>query len=236
MCVNRLSCLLLLACCLIVPGGRAQEAPGVQSLAAVRRAAEQALRATLDAGLPGLRLEAAALDTRLRLPACRAALDGFATPLRPTQSRGTARVTCADPAWTVHVPVDVRRSQTVLVLRRAVGRGESLTAADVQAQTRDLPGISSPFLGSLDQLADRRTRRAIPEGAALTADALTPALLIHRGQTVTLVAQSAGFEIRAPGRAMADASARQRVRVQNLASLKIVEGLADKEGVVRVLP
>jgi flagella basal body P-ring formation protein FlgA len=44
----------------------------------------------------------------------------------------------------------------------------------------------------------------------------------------------AGIEVRAPGLAMADATANQRVRVQNLNSLKIVEGVADTEGVVRV--
>ena len=35
---------------------------------------------------------------------------------------------------------------------------------------------------------------------------------------------------------MADAAANQHVRVQNLNSLKIIEGIADTEGVVRVQP
>ena len=39
---------------------------------------------------------------------------------------------------------------------------------------------------------------------------------------------------RAPGRALADAAAQQRLRVQNLESLKVVEGVAESEGVVRV--
>ena len=68
----------------------------------------------------------------------------------------------------------------------------------------------------------------------MTADALDAALLIHRGQSVTLAARAGGFEVRAPGLAMADAAAEQRVRVRNLNSLKIVEGVADTEGVVRV--
>ena len=70
----------------------------------------------------------------------------------------------------------------------------------------------------------------------LSADALSAALLIHRGQEVTLTASANGFEVRAPGRALADAAAQQRVRVQNLLSLKVVEGVADSEGVVRVTP
>ena len=130
----------------------------------------------------------------------------------------------------------MRRRHNVLVLKRAVGRGETLQAADVMVQTRELPGLGSPFVASVDQLAGRLTRRPIPDGAALTADAMSVALLIKRGQQVTLVAQSNGFEVRAPGRAMADAGADQRVRVQNLNSLKVIEGTADKDGIVRVSP
>jgi flagella basal body P-ring formation protein FlgA len=43
-----------------------------------------------------------------------------------------------------------------------------------------------------------------------------------------------GIEVRAPGLALADAPAQGRVRVQNLNSLKVIEGVADTEGVVRV--
>jgi flagella basal body P-ring formation protein FlgA len=228
---------LLLAALLAAPPGHAQSPEaGVQPLAAIRAAAERALRATIDASLPGVQLEAAALDVRLRLAACATRLDALATAPRHSQSRVPVRVSCAAPAWTVNVPVEIRRSHDVLVLRRAVGRGESITAADLNVQRRTLPGLASPFVSDAGQLAGRLTRRPLPEGTAVTADALSVALLIHRGQQVTLLAHANGFEVRAPGRAMADAAAHQRVRVQNLNSLKIVEGLADNDGVVRVLP
>jgi flagellar basal body P-ring formation protein FlgA len=237
MLVNRLTSLAIvplvipLAICASQAG-----ANGLHPLAGIRTAAENGLRRVIDAGLPGVQLEAAALDARLRIPACPGKLDSFATLPRPTQYRATVRVSCAAPAWTLNVPVEIRRAHSVLVLRRAVGRGEIIRPEDVSVQHRVLPGLGSPFLASTDQLSGRLTRRPIPEGSAVAADALSAALLIHRGQTVTLVAHSDGFEVRAPGRAMADASAQQRVRVQNLNSLKIVEGLADSNGVVRVLP
>jgi flagella basal body P-ring formation protein FlgA len=53
---------------------------------------------------------------------------------------------------------------------------------------------------------------------------------------VTLASGTGGIEVRAPGRALADASANQRLRVQNLDSLKVVEGVAESTGVVRVSP
>ena len=50
------------------------------------------------------------------------------------------------------------------------------------------------------------------------------------------MASAGGIEVRAPGRALADASASQRLRVQNLASLKVIEGVAESDAVVRVTP
>ena len=47
---------------------------------------------------------------------------------------------------------------------------------------------------------------------------------------MTLAANAGGIEVRAPGRALADAGALQRVRVQNLNSLKVVEGIAESDG------
>jgi flagella basal body P-ring formation protein FlgA len=228
---------LLLLALMSMPGGvaHAQDA-NAQSLASIRAAAEKAVRGVIDAGVSGVTLETTSLDSRLRLAACPAKLDTFANAPRGAQSRVTVRVSCAQPAWTLNVPVEIRRQQNVLVLKRAVGRGEILQATDVTVQTRELPGLGSPFVASVDALAGRLTRRPIPEGTALTADALSAALLIKRGQQVTLVAQSSGFEVRAPGRAMADAGADQRVRVQNLNSLKVIEGTADKDGIVRVSP
>lgn len=226
--------LTAVACALFaaLPLARAQ-VPG-QPLASVRAAAEGAVRRSLDANTSGVELEAIALDSRLALPACGAALTTFVPALRANQARILVRVGCVTPAWTLNVPVDLRRMHEVLVLKRAVARGEAIMAADVDVQKRVLPGLASPFVASVADLKDRVTRRPVPAGTALAADALTAALLIHRGQSVTLAAMSAGIEVRAPGLALSDATAQGRVRVQNLNSLKIVEGVADTGGVVRV--
>ncbi len=235
--VNRLTLLLVLAAAPFIPAAAgAQEAAAVQPLDSIRVAAVSAVRAVIDPVLTGVKLEATSLDPRVRLAACARRLDAFANAPRGSQSRVIARVSCASPAWTINLPVEVRRTHTVLVLRRAVGRGEPITAADVTPQPRELAGLASPFVSRPQDLAGRLTRRPLAEGTAITADALNAALLIKRGQQVTLVAESNGFEVRAPGRALADASADQRVRIQNLNSLKIVEGTADKDGIVRVSP
>ena len=224
--------LTVLAC--VFAGSLARAQVPVEPLASVRASAEKAVRASLDANVSGVSLEAAALDARLALAACGPRLDTYVPELRANQSKLLVRVSCANPMWTLNVPVEIRSTHDVLVVKRALGRGQSVDAADVDVQKRELPGLASPFVASAAELAGRLTRRPIPAGTALPADALTEALLIHRGQSVTLAAISNGIEIRAPGLALADAPARGRVRVQNLSSLKIVEGVADTDSVVRV--
>jgi flagella basal body P-ring formation protein FlgA len=59
-------------------------------------------------------------------------------------------------------------------------------------------------------------------------------VIVHRGQDITLVASSGTFEVRAAGRALADAAAGTRLRVQNLSSMKVVEGMVESSDVVRV--
>jgi len=241
MSVNRLTPRVAVILAGVLLGGSAvlataQEAPSLQSLDSIRTAAERALRAELTE-VSGVELTAAALDPRLRLPACGSRLDTHATAPRGSQARSLVRVSCSQGgSWSLNVPVEIRRELTVFVVRRSLARGEALLAADVTPQKRVLPGLASPFVTRIEDLNGRLTRRVLPEGTAVTADALAAALLIHRGQTVTLAANAGGIEVRAPGRAMADASARQRVRVQNLDSLKVVEGIAETEGMVRVTP
>jgi flagella basal body P-ring formation protein FlgA len=235
MSVKQLTLALCAMLAMNATAGVPTDAP-IQSHAEIRAAAVRGLRAVIDPSLPGVELEPAALDARLRLAPCQTALEAFVAVPRHQQSRLPVRVSCRSPSWTMHVPVEIRRRHSVLVLRRAVARGEQIAAADVNVQTRPLPGLGSPYLASPDQLAGRLARRPLAEGTPVPADALSAALLIHRGQAVTLLANANGFEVRAPGRAMADAVAQQRVRVQNLNSLKIVEGVADNGGVVRVLP
>jgi flagella basal body P-ring formation protein FlgA len=87
---------------------------------------------------------------------------------------------------------------------------------------------------SLSELAGRRLKRDLPAGTVLTPAILQPEIVIKRGQQVTVVASVSGIEVRTQGVAMGDASANSRIRVKNLNSAKVVEGLVDTQNMVRV--
>jgi flagella basal body P-ring formation protein FlgA len=62
----------------------------------------------------------------------------------------------------------------------------------------------------------------------------TPDLIVRRGQEVTLLSSDGAVEVRANGRAMIDGAAGSRIQVQNLSSLRVVEGVVESADLVRV--
>lgn len=175
-------------------------------------------------------------DLRLRLPACDRPLAGRLESDRMEHGRSLVRVSCDQPAWSLFVPVRVETETEVLVTSRPLLRGSAVTATDVQLQWRRFSGVSENYVKSVDELPRYRLRRPLTPGALLARDALEPAPVVQRGSLVTLRTGTAGFQVDAAGRALADAAAGQRVRVQNVASSKVVEGVADEGGVVRLDP
>ena len=112
MSVNRLTLVPVAVAALPAGGARwsaRRRLPRCSRWTPIRAAAERALRARVDARCPACELSAAALDPRLRLPACRARLETHATAPRDTQARALVRVTAPQAAWTLNVPVEIRR-------------------------------------------------------------------------------------------------------------------------------
>jgi flagella basal body P-ring formation protein FlgA len=64
---------------------------------------------------------------------------------------------------------------------------------------------------------------------------LVAAKAVQRGQSVTLIADAGGISVRMAGRVLSDGLINQRVRVQNLSSGKIVEGIARSEQIVEII-
>jgi len=219
-----------------VPMNRRARAPhGYRSLAAIALLSASAF-AGPDGGFESLEsITADRLDPRLHFARCPSALRAGLPSGAALQLRTTVRVSCDTGAqWTVYVPVTTESIISMLVLRRPVAQNERLGAEDVEVQKRKLSGTGVAYLTSVADLKRRTVRRPLPVGTALSIDMFTPDMLIHQGQEVTLVATVGGLQVRARGRALANGSAGARLRVQNLSSLKVVEGVVEDEDVIRV--
>jgi flagellar basal body P-ring formation protein FlgA len=204
---------------------------------ALQQAAETFLRGRIgNAGADQVFVTATGLDPRLRLAPCTTPLEAFLPGGVEPAARTTVGVRCATPYWTVYVPVTVETQMTVLVLKRAAPRLSPLTAADVDSQPRRLAGFPQSYVTDVGFPQGRHLRMPASPGTALKAEMLAADTLIKRGQRVTLLSAAGSIEVRAPGEAMSDALPDGRVRVQNLASRRVVEGVAETADSVRVGP
>ena len=210
-------------------------AQSIQPIESIQAAAEKEVRALLPKTTAKYYVTAGRLDSRLRLAACGAPLETFMSNNSTPGARSTVGVRCTTQnQWTVYVPVSVETEASILVLRRALARRSPVEPIDVELQTRRLPGVESGFISDIGNLRGRRLRRALPAGTPLTIEELVPEVLVRRGQQVTLLASTGSIEIRAQGRALTEGGARDRIRVQNESSLKIVEGVIENAATVRV--
>lgn len=225
------SYLLIALVCFATAG---QALANVHSLDAIKATAEEFVRSHLPAGSSKHFVSAANLDPRLRLQQCQSQLEAFSHTAE-IAARTTVGVRCtAGTPWTLYVPVTVEVEVPVLVLRRALARRARVALADVEPQVRRLPGSASNFITDVASLQGHRLKRALPAGSAITVDALAPDILVRRGQQVTLIAAVNGVEIRAQGQALTEGGAQERVRVQNVNSRKVVEGIVESDNLVRV--
>ena len=209
-----------------------------EALVSVRSAAEALLRSELRDVSYGVHVAAAQLDPRLHLARCAGGLAAARAAGAELGPHVTVRVSCTAPdtPWAVYVPVSIESDISVLVLRQSAVRGVRLTAAQVSPETRRVPGLAVGYVTDVGSLERRTLSRSLPAGTALTADALLADTLVRQGQEVTLVASSPGISVRAAGKVLEDGREGARVRVQNLASLKVVQGVVDASGVIEVTP
>jgi len=230
--------LLWLALSALLTPAFAQVDESVQSLDAIRAAAQKFVIQSVPKQAPGaVTVNVGNLDQRLRLAPCSDPLKVSLPAGATFRERMTVAVSCAGASsWTVYVPISIETQSSVLVLRRAANRGTRLTAADVEIQTRLVQGTGDSYLTDVAELEGRTLKRPLGAGAALTADAMAADLVVKRGQRVTLLAAVGGLEVRAAGIAMNDAATAGRVKVQNISSNRIVEGVVESPDVIRITP
>ncbi len=179
---------------------------------------------------------AAALDPRLRLARCDQPLEAFLPHGRRGGANITVGVRCAGTQpWKVFVPVRIETLGKVLVAAQPLARNAIISAGDLVLVERSLESLHHGYLDDPAALVGKRLLRPAARGAVLNPSMVGTSRLIRRGQRVTLTAAASGVNIRMLGKALADGAQGQRIRVQNLSSRRIVEGLVRSAEVVEVL-
>ncbi len=208
----------------------------VQPVEGIARAAEGFLEQRIAGTARQLVPQAGRLDPRLDLPRCDQPLEGFLPPGAKVDSRTVVGVRCrGSRPWKVYVPVNVTEPRPVLVAVRALPRDHVLSAEDLVVEERDVARLLGGYVADAGRLVGRRLKRPVTSGSVLTPSMIEEQTIVQRGQAVTLVVRSGGFNVAMAGVALADGVQGERIRVRNVTSDRVVEGLVRSPQQVEVL-
>ena len=204
--------------------------------AEIAAAAEEFLQQRIGRSAERTSAQAATLDPRHRLARCDRPLEAFLRPGTRISSRTVVGVRCTgDKPWKLFVPVTVVVTENVLVAKRTLPRGHVLTAGDFAVEPRDVSRLVSGYVGDPGSLVGQKLKIQLLAGRMLTPAMLEADAAVRRGQTVTIVANGGGISVRMTGKALMDGALNQRIRVENLNSGRVVEGIVRSREHVEVL-
>lgn len=180
--------------------------------------------------LADARITVQALPPQRSLPAC---AEPYSISAADTRFWQRLRFTLRCPGDTSYADIIVRAelNARVLVAQRDIPAGQSIDAASVRAENRELSAMPDA-LGSLAIAAGQSTRRPIRGGQVLQQRFLQPQILIQRGQAVQIVARHDGIEVSVPGEALQSGGRDELIRVRNLGSKRIISAVVLDAGSV----
>jgi len=174
------------------------------------------------------------LDSRLRLAQCERPLQAFASPggLRP--GHGVVGVRCdGERPWKIYAPVDISLPAEVVVLARAMRRGEIIAAADLTTREADLARLRGQHYRDPADLVGHRVRRSLAANQVVSPAMVDARRLVQRGAVVTIVATTAAIEVRMSGKALGQGGRGDRIRVKNSRSGRVITATVMDRNLVR---
>ena len=176
------------------------------------------------------------LDARLRLVPCNKPLEAFTPDGSKMKGRTTIGVRCrGSQPWSIHVPATIAIYENVAVTTGTFMRGHIMEASDIRLEQRNVKQISGKhFIKDMDRIVGKVLKRPISGDKVIQASYLEMPTLVHRGQTITILAVTNGLVVRMNGKSMMDGAMGDLIQVKNPKSKKIINGTVTAAGVVSV--
>ncbi len=175
------------------------------------------------------------LDGRLRLHKCTVPIEAYSLGYEMRQGLSTVGVRCNDTKpWSLYVPVTIKNFRKVAVLKHAVTRNTVLNENDIVFKKMNINRLSSGFFDDIGRLKGKLLTQHLSAGAILTNHHIKSPMAISRGQIVTLIAKNSVIEVRMEGQAMSKGAIGERIKVKNMKTKRIVEGVIIDKHLINV--
>ena len=134
-----------------------------------------------------------------------------------------------------YAPSDMaQRVLKVGVAKATIARGKTIRRNDVELKlVKSVTRLRKHF-ASIDEMIGLSAKRSLPAGKPINSADLVAPTLLRKNQLVTILLEVPGLIIRAEGKALADATKGQAVKVLNTQSKRIIHATAIASGLVSV--
>lgn len=135
---------------------------------------------------------------------------------------------------TIRLSGDLHLYGEVACTTRTVDRNQTLSQNDITMVRRDISLLGNDLVHQLTAAIGKRISTSLQPGDIIRASYLDEPPLVKRGDMVTIVAQTAGLRVTAPGKAKKTGARGEVIRVKNLMSRKYIFAKVIAAGVVQV--
>ena len=174
------------------------------------------------------------LDSRLNLIPCQIPLN-IESPQPLELGRSHIKVACQDTTpWALNVPTDVNLFTHVVVLNQPISKDQIITEAQLNLQRQNLADLRNGYYLKKDQVIGKQSKRALAGQTVLNSYLINPALMIHKGDKVMIIASKGSMSVKMPGEALSDGREGRQIRVKNSRSERIIRATVVGPGEVLV--
>ncbi len=181
----------------------------------------------------------ARIEYTIALPDVQLAMSDCAVPLALTakdagqlSSRISVQVSCPN-SWSIYVPIDLAIYRPVVIAVKPLAAGSTIGSDDVQMTEVDITQLLGQYLTDLDDAIGMSAKRPLSAGRPVVAQQLTPPLLIRRGESVVINAESNAISVKMPGIALSDGRRGEQIRIKNPGSSRVIEARVTGPGQVQ---
>ncbi len=206
----------------------------IQSIFSIQEAIEQYISTHL-ATNTDYKIRHDRLDRRLTLSLCNKPLEiiNLIGTLQP--GRNSIGVKCnGEKRWIIYTSVSISVYQDVIVLTHPLRRGDIFNASALQLARKEISTLRSGFFSTAEHILNQQATRNLSAGTVITQSHYTKAKLIKRGDRVYITTRLPHLHISMAGIAMMDGAKGQNIRVKNLTSQQIVQGVVTSPGQIVV--
>jgi len=175
------------------------------------------------------------IDSRLKLKKCPSFIEIKLTQADVKPGKNTLNIQCkSSTPWRIFMTAQVKIFSYALVSKQPLNKGHLIKENDLKLEKIQLTGLRSAYLSDVKQAINHVLKKRVNRGGIISVNNLSKPTLINRGDNVTIIAKNNGFQISMKGVALMAGSKGDKIKVKNIKTKKIIQGIVFDTQTVRV--